>query len=95
MKKKRTKRPVNALTGIILSIFTENPFKAYNYKQVGHLLGVKDKAGRDMVMKIIDGLVKEESLNEIRRGKYMLNPEKLQELTNIKKYIILLIKLLF
>ena len=88
MKKKRTKRPVNALTGIILSIFTENPFKAYNYKQVGHLLGVKDKAGRDMVMKIIEGLVKEESLNEIRRGKYMLNPEKLQELTNIKKYII-------
>jgi len=88
MKKKRTKRPVNALTGIILSIFTENPFKAYNYKQVGHLLGVKDKAGRDMVMKIIESLVKEESLNEIRRGKYMLNPEKLQELTNIKKYII-------
>lgn len=87
MKKKRSKRPLNALTGIILSIFTENPFKAYNYKQVGHLIGVKDKAGRDMVMKIIDKLVEEESLNEIRRGKYMLNPEKLQELTNIKKYI--------
>lgn len=88
MKKKRTKRPVSALAGIILSIFTENPFKAYNYKQVGHLLGVKDKAGRDMVLKIIDGLVEDESLNEIRRGKYMLNPEKLQELSNIKKYII-------
>ena len=88
MKKKRTKRPVSALTGIILSIFTENPFKSYNYKQVGHLLGVKDRAGRDMVMKIIDDMVEEESLKEIRRGKYMLNPEKLQELTSIKKHII-------
>ena len=88
MKKKRTKRPLNALTGIILSIFTENPFKSYNYKQVGHLLGVNDRAGRDMVMKIIDGLVEEESLNEIKRGRYLLNPEKLQELSNIKKYIV-------
>ncbi len=87
MKKKRTKRPLNALTGIILSIFTENPFKAYNYKQVGHLLGVKDKAGRDLVLKIIDELIEKGNLNEIRRGKYMLNPEKLEELTNIKKYI--------
>ncbi len=86
-KKSRTKRPLSALTGIILSIFTENPFKAYNYKQVGHLIGVKDSAGRDLLLKIITELVENNSLNEIRRGKYMLNPEKLRELSNIKKYI--------
>lgn len=86
-KNSRKKRPLSALTGIILSIFTENPFKAYNYKQVGHLIGVKDKAGRDLLMNIIDELVADESLNEIKRGKYMLNPKKLKELTNIKKYI--------
>jgi ribonuclease R len=86
--KKNKKRPLNALTGIILSIFTENPFKSYNYKQVGHLIGVKDKAGRDLLQKIFNELVSNESLNEIRKGKYMLNPAKLQELTNIKKYII-------
>ncbi len=88
MKKKKTKRPVSALTGIILSIFTENPFKAYNYKQVGHLIGLKDKAGRDLLLKIIDELVQNESLNEIKRGKYMLNPEKVQELSSIKKHIV-------
>ncbi|NQU31917.1 MAG: ribonuclease R [Bacteroidetes bacterium] len=86
-KKSRTKRPLSALTGIILSIFTENPFKAYNYKQVGHLIGVKDKAGRDLLLKIITELVENESLNEIRKGKYMLNPEKLHELSSIDKYI--------
>ena len=86
-KKKRTKRPLNALTGIILSIFAENPFKAYNYKQIGQLIGVKDKAGRDLLMKILDELTTAEDLNEIRKGKYMLNPKKLQELANKKKYI--------
>lgn len=86
-KKNRTKRPISALTGIILSIFTENPFKAYNYKQVGHLIGVKDKAGRDMLLNILQELTIAEDLNEIKKGKYILNPKKIQQLTNIKKYI--------
>ena len=86
-KKNRTKRPKSALTGIILSIFAENPFKAYNYKQISQLIGVKDKAGRDLLMKILDELTAAEDLNEIRKGKYMLNPKKLKELANKKKYI--------
>jgi len=86
-KKNRTKRPISALTGIILSIFTENPFKAYNYKQVGHLIGVKDKAGRDLLLNVLEELTTAEDLNEIKKGKYILNPKKIQELTNIKKYI--------
>ena len=86
-KKNRTKRPKSALTGIIVSIFAENPFKAYNYKQIGHLIGIKDKAGRDLLLNILDELIASEDINETRRGKYMLNPEKLQELANKKKYI--------
>lgn len=86
-KKNRVKRPKSALTGIIISIFAENPFKAYNYKQIGHLLGLKDKAGRDMLLKILGELTASNSLNEIRKGKYMLNPEKLRKLANKKKYI--------
>lgn len=87
MKKKRKRRPLDALTGIILSIFTENPFKAYNYKQIGHTLGAKDKAGRDMVQKILAKLVADEYILEIRKGKYQLNPEKINELTK-QKFII-------
>ena len=86
-KKKRIKRPKSALIGIIISIFAENPFKAFNYKQIGHLLGIKDKAGRDFLLNILDELVVAQDINEIRKGKYMLNPEKLQELANKKKYI--------
>lgn len=88
MKKiNRTKKPKSALTGIILSIFAENPFKKYNYKQIGHLIGVKDKAGRDLLLTILDELIFAEDLNEVRKGKYMLNPKKLQELANKKQYI--------
>ena len=86
MKKKKTKRPRSALTGIILSIFTETPFRAYNHKQIGHMLGAKDKAGRDMVIKILGELIGDKSINEVKRGKYQLNPEKIQELTK-QKYI--------
>lgn len=86
-KKNRTKRPLSTLTGVIISIFAENPFKTYNYKQIGHLIGIKDKAGRDMLLKILGELTAAEDLNEIRKGKYMLNPKKLQELANKKKYI--------
>jgi len=86
-KKNRIKRPKNALTGIVISIFAENPFRAFNYKQIGHLIGIKDKAGRDFLLKILNELVNNKELNEIRKGKYMLNPEKLKELANKKKYI--------
>lgn len=87
MKKKKNRRPLSALNGIILSIFTENPFKAYNYKQVGHLIGAKDKAGRDMIHNILSELIDDESLIEVKRGKYQLNPLKIKELTK-QKYII-------
>ena len=86
-KKNRTRKSLSALSGLILSVFTENPFKAYNYKQIGHLLGVKDKAGRDLVFNILEELKTLDNLIEAKPGKYMLNPEKLKDLTNIDKYI--------
>lgn len=86
-KKNRTKRPKSALIGIVISIFAENPFRAFNYKQIGHLIGIKDKAGRDLLLNILSELVDNEELDEMKRGKYRLNPEKLNELANKKKYI--------
>ncbi|MFK5855260.1 MAG: ribonuclease R [Bacteroidota bacterium] len=86
-KKNRTKRPKSALIGIVISIFAENPFRAFNYKQIGHLIGIKDKAGRDFLLNILSELVDNEELDEIRKGKYRLNPDKLKELANKKKYI--------
>ncbi len=70
-----------------MSVFAENPFRTYNYKQIGSLLGLKDKASRDLLLKILDELTLAGELNEVRKGKYVLNAERLNELANKKKTI--------
>ncbi len=57
----------------ILSIFTADPFRLLNYKQVSAKLIIKDKAGRDLVGTILAELLKEEVLEEVRPGKFRLN----------------------
>ncbi|HEY9114711.1 MAG TPA: ribonuclease R [Bacteroidales bacterium] len=86
-KKSKSKRPKSALAAIILSSFSENPFKAYNYKQVGSLLGIRDKAGRDLLINILSELTKAGELKEIKPGKYMLAAEQLSQLANKKKFV--------
>ena len=85
--KKRKKRAGGALTGLIISAFAENPFRAYNYKQIASQLGIKDKASRHMVMTIMIELATSGELTEAKPGKFMLNPEQLQKLANKTKYI--------
>ena len=86
-KNEKMKKQKSALVGVIISIFAENPFKAYNYKQIGHKIGIKDKASRDLLLNILNELIANDDINEIKRGKYMLNPNKIQEFANKKKYI--------
>ncbi len=86
-KKKRIRRPKSALAGIVLSVFTENPFRAYNYKQIGNRLGIKDKASRDLLMTVLQELMTAGELNEVKPGKYVLNAEKVHELTRTNQYI--------
>ena len=86
MSKKST-YPKNAMAGVILSIFAENPFKKYNYKQIGHLIGITDKAGRSNLLNLLDELTANKDLLVVKTGKYMLNPERLPALANKKKYV--------
>ncbi len=86
-KNKKPRKSLSALSGLILSIFTENPFKAYNYKQISHLLGIKDKAGRDLIFNILEEFKVLDNIIESKSGKYMLNPQKLKELSHTDKYI--------
>lgn len=86
-KKDRIKRPKSALAGIVISNFAENPFKALNYKQIAQKLGVKDKAGKDLLIKVMEELREGGELIEIRPGKYTLNADRLLELANKKQYI--------
>lgn len=86
-KRKGTRRPKSAMAGIVLSVFSDNPFRAYNYKQVGSLIGIKDKASRDLLMTILQELSTAGELTEVKPGKYMLSAEVVNELANKKKYI--------
>ena len=88
MKKKNKKqKPKNALVGMILGVFAENPFKNFNYKQIAHRLGVKDKIGKNVVMNILGELEDANDIIRVKPGKYVINPEKLQKMANKSQYV--------
>jgi ribonuclease R len=86
MAQKR-KYPKSQLHGIIVSIFAGNPFKAYNNKQIAGKLGIKDKAGKNLVYTILNELMEQRVLREVKKGKFILHADKLETLANKKKYI--------
>ncbi len=86
-KGKKSKYSNNALQSIILSIYAENPFKAYNSKQIASMLGIKDKSGKHRIYEMLTEMLSEGALREVKRGKFMLSPEKLSTLANKKKYL--------
>jgi len=70
-----------------MSTFAENPFRAYNYKQIASMLGIKDKASRDVLMTLLSELTLTGELDEVKKGKFMLNAKRLKELANKKKFV--------
>ena len=86
-KHKKSQRPKSALAGMILSIFSDNPFRAYNYKQLSKQLGLRDQASKDLVFNILEELKLAGELIEEKPGKYKLNAASQTEIANIKKYI--------
>ena len=86
-KHKKNRRAKGALASIIISIFSENPFRALNYRQVTRQLGLKDQASKDLVFNILEELKLAGELNETKPGKYILNAESLTEIANTKKHI--------
>jgi len=73
-KKKRARGAKNLLRDNILSIFSADPIRLFNYKQISAKLTIKDRAGRDLVGTIMSELLSEEALEEVRPGKYRINP---------------------
>jgi len=86
-KNKKQRWTKSAFTGVVISVFTDNPFKPYNYKQVARLLGIKDKAGKDRIHTLLGELSLAGELTEIKPGKYKLNASRLEALGKKKKYI--------
>jgi ribonuclease R len=86
-KKKLRPKGKNVFADSVLNIFVNNPFKAFNYKQVSGQLGVSDKASRDLVNTILVELIENGTIVETRPGKYKLSEEYVSEAPQLKKYI--------
>ncbi len=70
-KSKKAKGKMNVkLREEILSIFSENPNKSFNYKQISTLLSISDKQLRQLVFSILLDLSKTGEIKEMQRGKY-------------------------
>ncbi len=61
------------------ALFSSNPFKGYNFRQISRELGVSDKVGREMIKTLLDKLVEAGIIIELNRGKFKYNPELLAD----------------
>lgn len=63
----------------ILSLIGANPFKSFNHKQIAKALSIRDAAGKDLIIQILDDLVRDGKLQEQNRYKYILSQTALRE----------------
>lgn len=85
-KNKKLKGKSNFRNNII-SVFGDNPFRSYNYKQIAASIGIKDKAGKDLIRTILDELIQDNVLEQVRTGKFKLNPKQINNYINKKAYV--------
>ena len=88
-KRNQKSRPrgKNAFADSVLAIFTKQPYRAYNYKQVAASLGLKDKASKDLVNIILVELIENGAIQELKPGKYRISPSYARETPQLKNYI--------
>ena len=73
----------------ILRIFINNPFDAFNHKQISSRIGAGSKAERQEVIRIIQSLAEDHVLVEdSHRGKYKIDPKNIDEDLVPQNYVI-------
>lgn len=65
----------NSFVNTVFAIFTDNPYRAFNFRQVSATLGITDKPEKELVRKILEDLRITGEINELNRGKYQLGKE--------------------
>lgn len=60
----------------ILGIFSNNPSKTFNYKQLAITLGIKDIAQKQLITEVLYEFVDVGSLEEVYRGKFKLKSKR-------------------
>ncbi len=73
-KIKKTNLNEKNFTNQILAVFSRNPKKNYNYKQLSKQLYLKNNDEKDLILSILSKLNNEHYIEEITRGKYRLRP---------------------
>ena len=72
----------------ILKIFANNPFDAFNHKQISSRIGAGSKAERQEVIRTIQQLAEEKHLVEDdHKGKYKINPKSINDDLLPKNYV--------
>ena len=72
----------------ILKIFANNPFDAYNHKQIASRIGANSKAERQEVIRTIQNLAEDKHLVEDdHKGKYKINPKSINDDLLPKNYV--------
>lgn len=72
----------------ILKIFANNPFDAFNHKQISSRIGAHDKGSRQLVETTIQELAENKFLVEEGRGKYKINPKNINDDLMPQNYLI-------
>ncbi len=73
----------------ILKIFANNPFDAFNHKQIASRVGANSKAERQEVIRTIQELAEENHLvQDDHRGKYKINPKSINDDLLPKSYVV-------
>jgi len=75
-QKKRVLKGKSSFIAAVLNVFIKNPYRPFNYKQIASQLKIKDKAGKDLISKILKELLGENEIQELKQGKYKLNIEQ-------------------
>jgi len=76
-RKKGGKKQQSAhFTENILTILRKEHTQSFNYKQIAAKLGLNDPSSRNHIVKSLQRLKGEGSIQEIERGKYILTPSK-------------------
>lgn len=78
-KKKLSKKAKNPFAKTVLDVFTSNPFKGFNFRQVAAALGISDNASKELIKTMLFQLQSSNLIVEEKRGKYRLHPEQLAQ----------------
>ena len=85
-KPSSTKKPQaqvarNTFVNTVFNVFSSDPYKSLNFRQVAAKLGVSDKVGKTLVKSILGELCHNTSIVEMNRGKFKLNPELIKAIS--------------